>query len=336
MAYRATCVSQEPLEYFLQHSDEGPRLRVTDVVLRINKDPKEVFAHLIRLATNSKWSHSAILYLINDPYKGFENTFLVEAMTRGIHIASWRTEVVPYERFTVGIKRPCLDWYIESPYEQSKHDPLDPEDTHGIGYLRHVRGMAVGQINGLYDKKTVYELTALYAERVAKRHLPEVPQVAEAAEKVAKFFETWDESESSRTNVARFICSGLVQYSFFAALRRRIINDMAIPEHREAALSNLSNMHQIIFRADPDGVMANYIRQVQLGKLDIADPVPNDILDLLKTALPSDFHNSPNLEWRYLILEGVVWKIEKAPEDYIPQSQEEKEALELLEEEHRW
>src|SRR6266700_5382569 len=177
-AYRAVHIDQNPLNYFLHVGEQGPFLRIADVVLRENKDPKEIFAHLIRSATGSKWSHSAILYLISDPYRGYNNTFLVEAKTKGINIASWRNEVVPFEQFTVGIKRPDVEWYVETPREQAKHDPHDPEDTHGISYLRHVRGIAMDQINGLYDKKTVYELSALYVKRAAQRHLSAVPQVA--------------------------------------------------------------------------------------------------------------------------------------------------------------
>src|SRR5579859_6525196 len=179
MAYHATCVSQDPLDYFLNNKDKPSHLRVSDIVLRENKSPKEVFAHLIRLATNSKWSHSALLYLISDPTKGYDNTFLIEAMTSGVRLASWRNEVIPYNEFTVGIKRPRLDWYVETPREISKHDPDDPEDVRGIEYLRHVRGIALDQVNGLYDNKTVWELTALYAERVAKKYVGGIPQVAE-------------------------------------------------------------------------------------------------------------------------------------------------------------
>ena len=336
MAYRATLLSQDPLTYFLDRKDEKPYLRVSDVVLRVNKDPKEVFAHLIRIVTNSKWSHSALVYLLNEPRKGYNNTFLVEAMTKGIHITSWRNEVTPFEHFSVGIKRPRLDWYVETPYEISRHDPRDPEDTHGIGYLRHVRGIAVDQINGLFDHKTVYELTALYAERAAKQHLGSVPQAAEAAAAVANIFKKWDESEASSTNILRFICSGLVQYSFFAALRFRVLNDLesADPRDREAAMSNLANMHRVIFRDDPEGVVPAYIRQVQSGKLDLSAPIPDDVLDLLKTATPADFNNSPNLEWRYVILQGWVWQIDTAPNDYIPHSDDEAKVLNLLTQEH--
>ena len=334
MAYRAICVAQDPLDYFLKNTDASSHLRVSDIVLRENKSPKEVFAHLIRLATNSKWSHSALLYLISDPAKGYDNTFLVEALTKGIHITSWRNEVVPSHKFTVGIKRPRLDWYAETPYEASLHNPRNPEDTHGIDYLRHVRGIAMDQFNGLFDHKTVFELASLYIERVARRHIAAIPQVAEAADAVAKLFKKWDEASSSRTNIARFICSGLVQYSFFAALRIRIINDLAIPEHREAALNNLHNLHRVIYREDPDGVIDSYLKDIKTGKLDIADKVPDDVLDLLKTATPADFNNSSNLEWYYVILEGVVWKIEEAPEGYEPESKDEMVVLELLHPEH--
>ena len=335
MAYRATCVAQDPLDYFLLHGNEGPHLRISDVILRINNSPKEVFAHLIRLATNSKWSHSALVYLVSNPVKGFNNTFLVEALTKGIHIASWRNEVVPYNQFTVGIKRPVLDWYVETDDEKAKRNPRNPEDVHGIDYLRHVRGIAVDQLNGLFDHKTVNELAALYVERASKRHLGAVPQIAEAANSVATFFKKWDESDESKTNIMRFICSGLVQYSFFAALRIRIINDFKIPGNYEAAISNLNNLHRIIYRPDPEHVISTYIEQIQSGRLAIADPIPDDVLDLLKTATPADFNNSPNLVWHYVISEGVVWKIDEAPDDYVAQNEDELVVLELMSQEHR-
>ncbi|HTD20396.1 MAG TPA: hypothetical protein VK667_12800 [Ktedonobacteraceae bacterium] len=335
MSYRATCVAYDPLEYFLEKSTGTPYLCVSDVVLRENRSPKEIFAELIRLATNSKWSHSALMYLISDPKKGFNNTFLVEALTKGIHLTSWRNEVVPYEQFTVGIKRPHLDWYIETPYEKAKHDAHDPEDTHGIDYLRHVRGIALDQINGLFDHKVVNELTALYVERVARKHLSAVPQVAQAADAVATLFKKWDTSDKSKTNLARFVCSGLVQYSFFAALRIRIINDLEVPENREAALSNLSNMSCIIFREDPDHVIDTYIRRVQAGELNLADPMPDDVQDILKTATPADFNNSNKLQWRYVIRKGVVWQIDEVTGDYTPQTEDEAAVLELTDPEHR-
>lgn len=335
MAYRATFVSKDPLNYFLQHGDEGPYVRVSDVVLRVNHDPKEVFSRLIRIATNSQWSHSALLYLTNDPSKGFDNTFLVEAMTTGVRVASWSNEVVPFEQFTVGIKRPRVDWYVETPRDIAKHDPDDPEDDHGIAYLRHVRGIALNQINGLYDHNTVHELTALYLERVAKRHLPGIPQIAEAAAGAADLFKKWDEDDSKTTNILRFICSGLVQYSFFAALRIRILNDLAVPQFRDAAMSNLSNIHRVIYRDDPEGVIQTYVQQLQSGKLKLSDPIPDDVLDLLKTAIPADFNNSPDLAWRYVVKEGMVWQLDEVPDGYTPASKDEADVLQLIQPEHR-
>ena len=334
MAYRATFVSKDPLNYFLQHSEEGPYLRVSDVVLRVNHDPKEIFSRLIRVATNSQWSHSALLYLINDPPKGFDNTFLVEAMTTGVRVASWRNEVYPPEQFTVGIKRPRIDWYAETPRDVAKHVSDDPEDVDGIDYLRHVRGIAVDQINGLYDHNAVHELTALYIERVARRHLPGIPQIAEAAAGAADLFKKWDEDSSNANNILRFICSGLVQYSFFAALRIRILNDLAVPRHRDAAMSNLSNLHRVIYRDDPEGVIHTYVQQVQSGKLKLSDPIPGDVLDLLKTAVPADFNNSPDLAWRYVVKEGMVWQIDEVPDGYTPASKDEANVLQLIQPEH--
>ena len=81
-------------------------------------------------------------------------------------------------------------------------------------------------------------------------------------------------------------------------------------------------------------IIPTYIRQVQSGELDIAQPAPGDVLDLLKTATPADFNNSDRLEWRFVIRKGVVWKIDEAPTDYQAQSQDEEDILKMLGEEH--
>lgn len=334
MAYRATLVSQDPLEYFMQHGEDGPRLHISDVLLRINRSRKDIFTHFIRMATNSKWSHSALVYLVNDASRGLRNTFLIEAQTRGIILSSWRNEVMPFKEFTVGIRRPKLDWYVESVHEQAKHDPYDQDDRHAIGYLRHVREVAIDQIHGLYDHKVVWALAALYIARVARRHLHIVPQLAQVANALAMFFKKWDAKQDPRAHVMHFVCSGLVQYSFFTALRFRILHDLQVPEHRECALCNLRNMQRILYRTDPDRVLATYVRRLLAGELDLADEVPNEVQDLLKTATPADFNNSPNLEWRYIILNGSVWQIDEAPPGYRAQSKDEENVLAMLRSEH--
>jgi hypothetical protein len=92
----------------------------------------------------------------------------------------------------------------------------------------------------------------------------------------------------------------------------------------------LNNLHRIIFREDPDQVIANYIRQVQSGQKQLSEPPPDDVLDLLRTATPADFNDSPNLEWRYIIRKGYVWKIDATPEGYVPLSEDEADVLALL------
>ena len=327
MTYRATHLSNDAIAYFLQLSDAGPHLRVSDVVLRANMKTTEIFSSLIRFATNSAWSHSALLYLISDPPQGFDNTFLVEAMTSGVRVASWRNEVEPPEQFTVGLRRLNVDWYAETARDTAKRAADDPEDVQGIGYLRHVRGLALDQINGLYNQNTVDELTALYIERVTARY--HIPFVSKLANDVANYFKKKDDA------VLRFICSGLVQYSFFEAIRQRIINDMANPAYRDSALSNLSNLHRVIYHPDPDGIIANYVQQVQSSKLDIAAAVPGAVLDLLKTTTPADINNTTNLDWRYVIRKGWVWQIDNsAPDGYTAQSTDEAAVLALMNPEH--
>ncbi len=336
MAYRATYIDRDPVEYFIERDERGAsRLDVADVVLRANQDPKEIFARMIRFATNSSWSHCALVLLLSNARRGYNSAFLIESMTRGVRLADWRKTIVPYKQYTVGIERLALDWYAESPYEQARHSPRDPEDAHGALYLRQVRGIALDQVNSLYDQNAIFELTALYIQRIAKRHLPLLPWIAWLAKRVADFYRRRGASKSAPGDLEQFICGGLIQYSFFEALRIRILKGLEEDEDRDAALHNMKHMDRVIFCGDPDGVIANYIRQVQLGKIDLADPVPENVLDLLKAATPADFNNSPSLEWVYVILRGKIWEIEKVDDDYQPRSTEEAEVLNLLRPEHR-
>ena len=333
MAYRAVYIDQDPVDYFVKQDENGfSRLNLADVVLRANQDPKEIFARMIRFATNSNWSHCALVLLLSNFKRGYDSTFLIESMTRGVRVADWRKAIVPYQQYTVGIKRLPLDWYAESPYEKSRRTASDPEDTYGVDYLSCVRGMALDQINSLYDHKAIFEMAALYVKRIARRHLRSLPWIAGMAGAVADLFRRWSTPPG---RLEEFICGGLIQYSFFEAMRKRILNDLNYEEDRETALHNLQHIQRIIFAEDPDRIIASYIRQVQIGKRDLADPVPERVLDLLKTATPADFNNSPNLEWKYIILDGKVWKIEEADNDYEPESTEEAKVLELLKPDHR-
>jgi hypothetical protein len=330
MPFRATQVSDDPIGYFASPQEGQAHLRIADVVVRANKNPREVFSRVIRLATQSPFSHSALIYLVPDAQQGFDNTFLVEAVTKGIRVTSWRNELTPLKQFSAGILRPRIGWYAEAPSERACHNSCDPEDLPAIGYLRHVRGIALDQINGLYDNAAVHELMGLYAERIAKRYMSKVPALADMLSQAVKHLEVRDRRVVPNA-VLRFMCSGLVQYSFFEALRRRILAASAEPGGQDAALSNLRHLPRVLFRHDPDGVVEQYAEQVLAGTRDLAAPVPEPVLDLLKTATPADFASSPNLEWRYIVLAGAVWRIEPAPDDYRPGSEEEAVVLQLVE-----
>src|SRR5579863_279666 len=120
MALRATRVSQDPINFFAQQSDEGPHFQVSDLVLRatLSLGIAQIFTSLIRLATNCQFSHSALLYLVSDPPQGFDNTFLVESTTpAGVRVASMQNEIQPYDKYSIGIKRLPLDWYVEMPQD---------------------------------------------------------------------------------------------------------------------------------------------------------------------------------------------------------------------------
>lgn len=331
MALRAKRVSDHPETYFQQNSDEGPYLCVGDIMLRYHRSYTHPFTDFIRLGTGSKWSHSSLIYLEPDTAQGDYKIALVDVTTKkGAFIESWSHEMAVPDKFTDGIKRPRMDWYAETPEEQARHTSDDPEDGRGIEYLRQVRDVALQQLHTKYDHKTVWELTALYVERFAHERL-KVPQIADAAAAVEHLLEKWDEAGSSDHQGLHFICSGLVQYSFFEALRQHILHNLDMPENREAALSNLQHMDCVIFRSDPDGVISQYIEEAHSDSRRLADPVPEGVLNLLRTATPADFNNSSRLDWRYIINKGCVWQIYAASEGSAqePVSKDEEEVLAL-------
>jgi hypothetical protein len=240
MAYRATCVSKDPKNYFLQRQEDGSsRLRVADIVLRVNRSPTHILSHLIRFATRSAWSHVALVLLLSNLRQGYSSTFLIEAITKGVRVVDWNREITPYKKITVGIKRLKMDWYIETAHEKERHSHRDPEDTHGIEYLRYVRGVALDQINGLYDQKVVYELTALYMKRFLKNHLKVLPVLAHLADSMAGLFRKWSFTISSPDAIENFICSGLIQYSFFEAFRSHILYNSMNKEDQEIAFHKM-------------------------------------------------------------------------------------------------
>lgn len=332
MVLRARRVSDSPESYFQQNSDEGPLLRVADIMLRYHRTYTHPFTDFIRLGTHSKWSHSSLIYLEPDPAQTDYRICLVDVTTKkGAFIESWSHEMAAPDKFSDGIKRPRMDWYAETPDEQAGHTAHDPENVRGIAYLQQVRDVALQQLHTKYDHKTVWELTALYIERLAHERLKVVPQIANAVAAVENLLERWDEADSSEQEL-HFICSGLVQYSFFEALRQRILHDLEIPQNREAALSNLNNMQHVVFCDDPGNDIACYIHEVQTGKRDLADAVPGNVLNVLRTATPADFNNSPKLQWRYIINKGRVWQIYEATEAQKagPESKDEQEILALM------
>src|SRR5579885_3044702 len=118
-------------------------------------------------------------------------------------------------------------------------------------------------------------------------------------------------------------------------LRTFLSNGMRkVPRLSQCCVSSVAGWCSIAFSKRCAYALKMISTFLKIGKLDIHDPAPEDVLDLLKTATPADFNNSPNLEWRYVILKGVVWQISRAPEDYHPQSEDEANVLELLGPEH--
>ncbi len=183
------------------------KLKHADIVLCRGK--KSLFSRLIRWATKSNFSHAAIVFVIPDKDKGFENTFLIESVTSGVDITDLRHYAVDkWREYDVAIKRLEAPWFSDDP---------GSEDIR-----RLVRGSMLDFIKAEYDFLTVWRL----ALKVAQRLLFGV--------RVRLFgLEPTLRSTYARKKLAPgyFICSGFVQYAFYDAVRRLVTKGRLTPAH---------------------------------------------------------------------------------------------------------
>ncbi len=178
---------------FLIHA--GSFLQRGDIVL--SRSPTFT-SWLIRFATNSPFSHAALVFLLPKPEERLNNTFLLESVRAGVGIANLRAYVQGKSRSQVAIRR------LEHPWAD--------DDFHKL-----VGGIMLDYVHAGYDFNRAMKmgLSLVFGARLG-------------------WFKFWDSPNTSmRTAVRRtkrkkrnwippqFICGGFIQYGFLQAQLRR-------------------------------------------------------------------------------------------------------------------
>jgi hypothetical protein len=174
-------------------------LRKGDIIL--SRSPTFT-SWLIRKATGSSFSHAAFVFLVREPSEGYENTFLLESIGKGVGIANLR--------HYISGRKPSAEIAVL----RFKDNSLGPQ------FFNHVRGLMLDHVQAEYDYGIIARLilSMLFGARLGYAKMQKGPHAAmqTAVERTRKRILKWLPPQ--------FICSGFIQYGLVKAAVREGID----------------------------------------------------------------------------------------------------------------
>ena len=252
-----------PVEDFLA----GNFLERADVVL--TRRDWDFSSWAIRWATNSPFSHAAMVFTGPQFESGYSNTFVIESGTGGVDLTNLRDYIADKSAF-LGIKRFKKDWFDQA--KQSR-----------------VRGLLLDKIKSTYNYWAIAQIARNVWFGVER-------SVQGDKQTMRKFREReWDAP-------SEYICSGLVQIGFVEAALEYIkagqlppsaINDVVFEPEAATRLPQKEDWEYL----DPE---SSKTTAVLFRKQNF---------DALQSVTPENLAASDKLEWLYFIKQGLVYKI---------------------------
>lgn len=245
----------------------GNYLERADVVLtRREWDPA---SFLIRWATKSPFSHSALIFTSPRHEPGYQSTFVIEATTDGVDLSNFR-DYVEDKSTMVAIKRLRRDWF--DPDKQSR-----------------VRGLLLENIKADYNYWAIV--------RIARNLWFGIQNTIEGQEQTVESFR---DSEWKPPN--SYICSGLVQVGFVEAISEYILNRQLPPWALNEVIFKPSAAERLpppeAWQEAPPSLID-----------DVVPTFRAQLATELESVTPEDLARSDKLEWLYFIREGKVYKV---------------------------
>lgn len=253
----------KPVEEFLA----GNYLERADVVLaRRDWDPA---SYLIRWATGSPFSHTAMIFTGPTQEPGYASTFVIEAGTGGVDLTNFR-DYLDDKSAILAIKRLRRDWF-------------------DAGKQSRVRGLLLENIKADYNYWAII--------RIARDIWFGIQKSIRGQERTVEAFR---DHEWKRPN--SYICSGLVQVGFVEAVSEYIVRRQLPPWtlnqvvfHPDAA-SRLPSPEA--WKEAPPSLID-----------DIVPAFRAQLATELEAVTPEALAASDKLEWLYFIRGGMVHKI---------------------------
>ncbi len=258
----------KPVGEFLK----GNYLQRADVVL--TRRSGDIASTLIRWATNSAFSHAALVYTGSLFDKGISGTFVIEAGTSGVDLTQL-SHYAESKSTYVAIKRFRRDWFTED--RQAR-----------------VRGVLLDKIKDSYSYWTIW--------RIVRNIWFGVQSKVRSKEKTVEAYHKggWEPPNE-------YICSGLVQIGFVQTAIEAIQGGLSPEILRDVVFSKAAAS-----RLPAPGDWQYLCADGKTTCPDAKNTAVNfqDILnDELYSITPEDLAQTDKLEWLYLIKDGQVFKV---------------------------
>lgn len=252
-----------PVEDFLA----GTYLERADVVL--TRRDWDLASWVIRWATNSPFSHAAMVFTGPQFESGYSNTFVIEAGTGGVDLTNLRDYIADKSAF-LAIKRFKKEWFDE------------PKRA-------RVRGLLLDKIKASYN---------YWAIGYIARNLWFGVERSVSGDKQA--IRNFRERDWNAPN--EYICSGLVQIGFVEAILEYIKAD-------QLPASTISDVvfEPVAATRLPEKDDWQYLDPVSSKTTAVLFRKQN--FDALQSVTPEDLASSDKLEWLYFIKNGMVYKV---------------------------
>jgi hypothetical protein len=167
---------------FLKEADI--HLRRGDILLSCSPTPA---SRMIRLISGSTFSHAAMIFLVPQKQEGFESTFVIESLFRGVGLAS-------------------LDAYVSGRHAIEEVAVLRLEGKNFTpSFFKLTRGLLLNELNKPYDYHRLFliGINVLFGLHLAARRVRRKVAVVK------------------RWMPRQFICSGFIQYGLYQAAEQR-------------------------------------------------------------------------------------------------------------------
>ncbi|MEQ8826091.1 MAG: hypothetical protein RIC14_17120 [Filomicrobium sp.] len=248
----------------------GPYLNRADIVL--TRKNRDFRSWLIQWATRGSFSHAALVFLVPHQEQGFNNTFIIESASKGVDLTNL-AHYLTDKRQVVGIRRLKGTWFDERAQKL-------------------VRGRMLNSIESTYSYATVFRLGLAFFNEIAFGIKARIWGARSAIK---------GRRRATLQPPNEFICSGLVQLGYLNAIAEQVAMGYLLPQR----------VGDVVFQNDVGKLLPRDWSQFSdAEQYEIMWDFVSGFSDVLEAVTPEDLARSENLDWVYVIRDGLAHKVQ--------------------------